>query len=42
MVIPALLAIANASEEAEVLDITIGIPIRAHLRTMSEVRRPVV
>ena len=42
MVIPAWRAMARARDDADVRDMTIGMPIRAHFSTMSEVRRPVV
>ena len=41
-VAPDLLAMASPSEDGAVRDIMIGIPIRAHLSTMSEVSLPVV
>ena len=41
-VAPALLAIAIPRVEGEVRDMIIGIPIRAHFSTISEVNLPVV
>lgn len=41
-VAPARRAMARPSDDGEVRDIIMGIPIRAHFRTMSEVSLPVV